>query len=352
MRVDRESPEDALQSFDPDIVIDASGPFQAYGRAPYRLVEACLAAGAHYLDLADAATFMLGVDRFDEAAKAKGLVVLSGLSTAPALSGAVLRRLTDGLDRIDSAWVGIAPSPFAGLGLNVVRAIAGQAGRPVTTADGRALGVALVGRRQAMIAPPGVRPLKARTFSLVQATPSGVPGLPDVWTGAGTVPELLHRGLNLLAGLVRRGVLPSLEPLSPLLHWAVNSLRWGEHRGGMLVEVEGVQDGVAVRRSWHLIAESDAGHGGRIGDRLIGGRRRIAGRRTLRGGGTGAGGLRALVQAPGDYHRLARGARLNQQDLRAFEHRLEHRRRQAARVRVQPGAVIAVDQPVRTHIRL
>ena len=44
------------------------------------------------------------------------------------------------------------------------------------------------------------------------------------------------------------------------MHFTTNHIRWGEHRGGMFVEVEGA-DGAAVRhkRSWHLIADGDDG---------------------------------------------------------------------------------------------
>src|SRR5437870_744969 len=52
-QIDREAPDEALRRLVPDVVLDASGPFQAYGASPYRLAEACLATGAHYLDLAD-----------------------------------------------------------------------------------------------------------------------------------------------------------------------------------------------------------------------------------------------------------------------------------------------------------
>jgi hypothetical protein len=45
-----------------------------------------------------------------------------------------------------------------------------------------------------------------------------------------------------------------------VMHWATNHLRWGEHRGGMFVEVKGVdKSGAPSRRSWHLLAEGDDG---------------------------------------------------------------------------------------------
>jgi hypothetical protein len=45
-----------------------------------------------------------------------------------------------------------------------------------------------------------------------------------------------------------------------LFHAVLNRLRWGAHRGGMFVEVEGVDGaGAAARRSWHMLAEGDDG---------------------------------------------------------------------------------------------
>jgi hypothetical protein len=65
--------------------------------------------------------------------------------------------------------------------------------------------------------------------------------------------------LNLCAWLVRLRLLPSLAPFARMVHWTSNRLRWGEHRGGMHVEVRGLRDGEPVARSWHMIAEGDDG---------------------------------------------------------------------------------------------
>src|SRR5262245_26215039 len=78
-----ESLRSVLARLSPDIVVDASGPFQAYGDAPYRLVEACVALGIDYLDLADASDFVAGIGRFDAAARRENVFVLSGTSSLP-----------------------------------------------------------------------------------------------------------------------------------------------------------------------------------------------------------------------------------------------------------------------------
>ena len=102
-----------LAELAPDLVVDASGPFQAYGADPYRIVEACIAAGVNYVDLADSSEFVAGIGRSDQAARRRGVFVLSGASTCPALSTAVARTLADGLTSVNSITGGIAPSPFA-----------------------------------------------------------------------------------------------------------------------------------------------------------------------------------------------------------------------------------------------
>ena len=87
-----------LAEHDPLLVIDAAGPFQG---SSYAVVEACIAAGVHYLDLADGREFVRGIGQFDAAAQAAGIAVVSGASSVPALSGAAIRHLAEGLDQLD-----------------------------------------------------------------------------------------------------------------------------------------------------------------------------------------------------------------------------------------------------------
>ena len=42
-----------LREIKPDLVVDATGPWQSYGKDPYRLVNACIALGINYMYLAD-----------------------------------------------------------------------------------------------------------------------------------------------------------------------------------------------------------------------------------------------------------------------------------------------------------
>ena len=252
--------ETQLRALAPDAVVDASGPFQNYAGS-YAVVVAAIALGIDYLDLADGSDFVEGVAQFDRAAKDHGVFVLSGVSSFPVLTAAVVRELSKEMTRVESVTGGIAPSPYAGVGLNVIRAIASYGGKQV----GSGAGYALIDARHFTIAPPGYLPLRPIRFTLVdvpdlKALPRLWPSLRSVWMGAGPVPAVLHRALSALAYAVRLKLLPSLSPFAGLMYRTINVLQWGEHRGGMFVEVEGSgAGGKKIARSWHLVAEGDDG---------------------------------------------------------------------------------------------
>ena len=266
--LDRDGDLDSvLRDARPDLLVDATGPWQVYGEHPYRLVEACLANGIDYLDFADDAAFVRGVAALDAQARAAGRFALAGVSSFPVLTAAVVRDLARDLAQVRSIRAGIAPSPYAVFGRNVIEAIACYAGKRIALVrDGRAAtGHALVETQRYTVSPPGALPLRDIRYSLVdvpdhQLLPDAWPGLDAIWIGVGTVPESLHRVLNVVARAVSWRLLPSLRWLAPVMHWVTNRLRWGEHRGGMFVEVRGVDaTGAEARRSWHLVAEGDTG---------------------------------------------------------------------------------------------
>lgn len=248
-----------------DVLVDASGPFQGYGEDPYAVVRACIEAGVAYLDLADAADFVFGVDQFDAQARAAGVPVLAGVSSFPVLTAAVVRRLGRDME-VTHVTGGIAPSPYAGVGMNVMRAVLSYAGSPVTVWRGGRADVlpGLASVRRYTVSVPGHVPLDNILFSLVdvpdlRVLPPEHPGMQEVWMGAGPVPEVLHRVLIGLAWVRAKLRLPTLRGLAPLCYRVLNALKFGEHRGGMFVEVRGQRDGAEVVRSWHMLAEGDDG---------------------------------------------------------------------------------------------
>ena len=251
----------------PAIVIDAAGPFQAYGDDPYRVAKAAIAAGAHYLDLADDAAFVAGITALDEDAKRAGLAVISGASSVPAISAAALDELVRGLASVAVVGAAILPGNRAPRGLSVVQAIVGQAGRSLKVwrggawTEARAWGDIARFTLQA----DGAAPLTNRLASFI--------GAPDLMLfprrydarsalfRAGLELKIMHLGLWLLALPVRLGLVRSIIALAGPLKWTADHLEgFGSDRGGMVAYAIGRDgNGCAVERRWTLIAEAGDG---------------------------------------------------------------------------------------------
>ncbi|MEH7880098.1 DUF4166 domain-containing protein [Rhizobium laguerreae] len=268
VRFDRDGDlTEQLTRMRPHLVVDASGPFQTFGKHAYKVIEACIDLGIDYADIADSTGFVAGISGLDAAAKAKGTFALSGLSSLPALSFAALDAMAPHFSRVDSVAAGIAPSAHVRIGLNVVRAIASYAGKKIIVRrDGRpAAGRGLIDSMRVTVAAPGAAPLRSRKFLLVDAPdlallPARFADLKSSFTGVGTEPQPLQRLLSLAARLVRLRLLPSLLPFSRLLQRASHAFAVGEHRGGMFVRMGGVDHaGERLTSGWHLIAEGDDG---------------------------------------------------------------------------------------------
>ncbi len=113
----------------PDLVIQAVGPFQGQD---YRVAEAAIAAGAHYLDLADGREFVCSFATAIHArALAAGRVAITGASTLPALSLAVVKSLGEGMRSMTAVEIAIAPGQQAARGAATLAAVFSYLGRPI-----------------------------------------------------------------------------------------------------------------------------------------------------------------------------------------------------------------------------
>lgn len=255
--LDRAQPA-GLAASRPWAVIDAAGPFQG---GDLGLARAAIAAGAHYIDLADARDFVRRFPDLDAEARAAGVLAVAGASSTPALSNAALNRITAGWRRIDRVAVAISPGAVAPSGLSVIQAILSYVGRPVRVWRD-------AGWREA----PGWSGVRRLTF----------PGLGQRWVSLCETPDLdilprraaqdaeflaglelapLHLGLWLLSWPVRVGLVKSLVPLArPLRGLAGLFAPLGSDRGGMVVIADGEgPDGERLAGRWALWAETNAG---------------------------------------------------------------------------------------------
>ncbi len=261
--VDREAVAAALGFHRPAVLVDATGPFQGMA---YDVPAACIAACIHYVDIADARAFVCGIGAFDAAAAAAGVVLLSGGSSVPALSGAAVRALADGMERVATIDLAISASGRAAAGPAVTAAILAQVGQPMrlwrggrwTTAygwrDGRTVrfdvaGVpSIVGRRVAAVDVPDCELLPERY------------GGAATTFRAGTESRLQNGFLWLAGWVVRWRWMRSLEPLAGVLTRMQRLFLWaGGDASAMSVVIRGTADGARVERRWTLIARQSDG---------------------------------------------------------------------------------------------
>lgn len=252
-----------LAKHEPALVIDAAGPFQGSG---YHVPQACIEAGVDYLDLADARDFVCGIAQLDELARKAGVRIISGASSVPALSGAVLHDLCSGMERVSSVEMAISASNRATAGPSVAAAILSYAGKPVKLWRGQKWQVAHGWQsvRRLRFAVDGLRPIRRRV-ALADVpdhglVPDMLPGRPATTFYAG--PEFSFQLLSIaaLGWLVRCGWMQSLAPLARWLLPLQRLTGWaGSDRSAMQVEVKGRAGDELQTRSWTLIAEAGDG---------------------------------------------------------------------------------------------
>ena len=250
-----------LAAASPHILIHCAGPFQAQD---YRVANAAIALGAHYIDLADGRDFVKGIASLHAAALAKGVVIISGASSVPALSSSVLSELTQGWQSVEHIDIGISPGNKTERGLATIRAILSYVGEPLP-AWRDAKPTQTIGwqglRRFHYPKPAGTRWLVDCDVPDLALLPARFPGLKSLQFGAGLELSVLHIGLWLLAVLRRYRLLPNLANFARFFKGSSELfLSFGSDVGAMHVRVKGVDaQGNFVQRTWTLIASQ--GHG-------------------------------------------------------------------------------------------
>jgi saccharopine dehydrogenase-like NADP-dependent oxidoreductase len=215
---------------------DASGPFQT---SDYRLPQAAIRSGLHYVDLADARAFVQDITKLQTEALAANVTVLAGTSSTPALSHAVLDTLVVDTSKVIAIDVSISPGNRAPRGLSVVQAILSTVGQPIRVFRGgqwvnqpgwglgKTIQIGDVGpRRVALCETPDLDLLVERYRPTA-----------DAIFRAGLELRLLHTSVKALSLLVRTSIVRSLLSLArPLRSIADLFGPFGTDRGGMRID--------------------------------------------------------------------------------------------------------------------
>ncbi|WP_188797626.1 saccharopine dehydrogenase NADP-binding domain-containing protein [Dyella nitratireducens] len=248
--------QDMLRSHAPELVIHAAGPFQSQD---YRVARASLACGSDYVDLADGREFVAGIRVLDDEARKAGCLLISGASTVPALSSAVVDHLRDRFAALASIEHAISPGNRTPRGDATVAAILGYCGRRVPVwRNGRwQAGYGWLSTRRSwfMSGPRWVGLCDVPDLALF---PERYHGVQQVMFRAGLELRRLHFGVWLLAWLVRLGVLKNLarhaRRLRRISEWFLHA---GSDEGGMVVMLRGLDANakpLTLRWSLHAAA--------------------------------------------------------------------------------------------------
>jgi saccharopine dehydrogenase-like NADP-dependent oxidoreductase len=250
----------ALLEIKPDIVIHTSGPFQGQG---YDVAEACINHGCHYIDLADGREFVANIGQLDQKAKAKGVSVITGASSVPCLTSAIIDRYMPEFQKLTSVDYGITTAQRTNTGLATTKAVLGYAGKPFKTL--------IQGKMQDIYGWQGIVLRKYPKLGWRLLGNCDVPDLaffPDRYKSletirfrAGLEIAIIHLSLWALSWLVRLRILKSLAPMSETL-LKISRLfdPIGSDSSAFHMEMSGIgKDGQPKMTTFYLIAKS--GHG-------------------------------------------------------------------------------------------
>jgi len=251
----------ALHTSQCQLVINTCGPFQA---RDYSCPITVIKNRVHYIDLADARDYVCGFAKLDTLAKRYGVLALTGASSVPALSSAIVDSLIPGFQKLESIDVGINPGNQTPRGIATVRSILSYCGKPfLVWREGK--WQSIIGwqglRRRRYPSPMGRRWLSDCDIPDLNLFQQRYPGVKHVRFQAGLELGVLHLGTWLLSLLVRWGVVSDAARYATGLKWLSERFyRLGSSIGGMHVELQGIDlQQQRVRLSWYLIAKDGDG---------------------------------------------------------------------------------------------
>jgi saccharopine dehydrogenase-like NADP-dependent oxidoreductase len=241
-------------------LIHTAGPFQEQS---YGVAQAAIQAGATYLDLADGRAFVCGIGRLDAAAKQANVAVVSGVSSLPALTCAVIDRYLPEFSRLDTVRSGITSGALVP-GIATLRAVLGYCGKPIRVLE-NGQWITEYGWLDTVEhefpKPVGARPLGRCDVPDLDLLPKRYPGLRSASFHAGYASRTAHGVAEWVAKRVRDGKLKSALPFAGTMYRVA---RWlqpiASDRGAMFVTLEGADpDGDPLTLTWNLVARENDG---------------------------------------------------------------------------------------------
>lgn len=249
-----------LGALTPDIVVHTAGPYQGQG---YTVAQACLENDSHYIDLADGRAFVDQFGVLNETALNKNLLLVTGASTLPGLSSAVVSSFRDEFTAITEIETTIAPAHQTPRGLGTISAVMSYCGKPFSVLE--------AGQWRTHYGWQDLRTVEYPSLGTRLAGACDVPDLslfPKVFPGVETV--TFHAALEapweqlslwLMAGISRMGLISDWSRFAAIFESVSKRLiGLGSDRGGMSIRVTGIDEDRKKRPIiWNLVAGRNHG---------------------------------------------------------------------------------------------
>ena len=207
---------ESLAEIKPNVVIHTSGPYQDQS---YKVAEACIQQGCHYIDLADARDFVSGITCLNEQAQKKGILICSGASSVPCLTGAIIDQYKNEFKQLEKIEYAIATAHLTNRGLATTAAALSYAGKPFKTLiDGKMQNIyGWTDLKFRNFWKLGLRAMGSCDIPDLEIFPSRYPSLKTMRFRGGLELKLLHIILFGLSWLVKLKIVPSLQPAANIM---------------------------------------------------------------------------------------------------------------------------------------
>ena len=248
-----------LGALGPTIVVHAAGPYQSQD---YRVAEACIQHGSHYVDLADGRGFVSEFSQLDAAARRSGVLLVTGASTLPGVSSAVVDDLSSDLSSIERIETAILPANRTERGRSTIAAVFSYVGKEIPVLDNSEWTTGYGWHDLRRIDHPAC----ARLAGIcdvpdLQLFADYYPGVKTVTFHAGLELGWQQWGMWLMAWLARLGLVSNWSNHADGFgRVSARLISLGTDIGGMQVCVAGCDGaGKRVQRTWNLTAGSNHG---------------------------------------------------------------------------------------------
>src|SRR5229473_4839970 len=231
---------DLLRSRRVNLVVHLAGPFQGQD---YAVAKACLQAGVLYIDMADGREFVAKFSSLDAAAQTKGIPLITGASTVPGLSSAIVDGMMGHFSQLQAIDYGICAGVKSGLGLATLKAVLSYCGKPYRVLkDARPVTTYGLGRPRHHDFPTPVnrRYIVDCDIPDHDLFPARYTALRQMEFGSCIDIPGLPRLLSLMSACVRKGWIEDWNFLSAIIQPCLKAVKFvGSPHSGFFMRLEG-----------------------------------------------------------------------------------------------------------------